>query len=60
MFHAGTVRDAQGVLRTNGGRVLGITGVGPNLSVARDRAYAAVPSRLFPGAQYRRDIGAGG
>lgn len=58
VFHAGTTRDEDGVLRTHGGRVLGITGVGADLEEARRRAYAAVQGWRFPGAQVRTDIGA--
>ena len=41
VFHAGTARGDDGVLRTSGGRVLGVTGVGPDLRTARERAYRA-------------------
>jgi phosphoribosylamine--glycine ligase len=57
-FHAGTRRDPEGRLRTNGGRVLGITGVGEDLLQARERAYTALPGWRFPGSQHRTDIGA--
>lgn len=60
VFHAGTTRGADGVLRTHGGRVLGITGVGPDPATARARAYAAVPGWAFPGAQHRTDVGSPG
>ena len=60
VFHAGTVRGGDGVLRTNGGRVLGITGVGTDLAEARTRAYAAVDGWRFAGAQVRLDIGVAG
>lgn len=56
-FHAGTRRDDDGVLRTNGGRVLGITGIGDDVRQARERAYGALPGWTFPGAQHRTDIG---
>ncbi len=56
VFHAGTRRDEDGVLRTNGGRCLGITGVGDSIRQARDRAYMALPGWTFEGAQYRTDI----
>jgi phosphoribosylamine--glycine ligase len=59
-FHAGTTRGDDGVLRTNGGRVLGLTGVGPDLATARARAYDALPGWWFPGEQHRSDIGAAG
>ena len=55
VFHAGTALHGGGV-RTNGGRVLNVTAVGPTLAEARDRAYAAVELISFPGARWRRDI----
>ncbi|MBX2796140.1 MAG: phosphoribosylamine--glycine ligase [Myxococcales bacterium] len=58
-FHAGTTRGGDGVLRTNGGRVLGITGVGGDLQEARRHAYDAVARWRFEGAQFRTDVGAG-
>lgn len=60
VFHAGTRRGDDGLLRTNGGRVLGITGNGPDLDTARAHAYAALEDWVFDGAQYRSDIGSGG
>jgi phosphoribosylamine--glycine ligase len=57
VFHAGTVHSGETIL-TNGGRVLGVTAWGANLSAARDLAYAAVDRIHFDGAQYRKDIGA--
>jgi phosphoribosylamine--glycine ligase len=55
VFHAGTaVQD--GSIRTNGGRILNVTGVGETLEAARDRAYAAVEHISFPGARWRSDI----
>lgn len=56
VFHAGT-RRVNGVLRATGGRVLGITGLGPDLAVARARAYAALAGVQFTGAAWRTDIG---
>lgn len=58
-FVAGARRSADGVLRTTGGRVIGVTAVGPDVGAARDLAYAAVPGWRFPGSQIRGDIGAG-
>lgn len=58
VFHAGTRRDEAGLLRVSGGRVLGVTGVGADLSEARRHAYGALPAWSFPGAQHRSDIGA--
>src|ERR1051325_554825 len=41
VFHAGTARAGEDVV-TNGGRVLGITGLGKDICLAREAAYAAV------------------
>lgn len=57
VFHAGTASSPDGVV-TAGGRVLGVTGIGPGLVAARDRAYAGVRELHFEGMQYRTDIGA--
>ena len=57
VFHAGTRADGGRTL-TSGGRVLGVTGLGPTLAAARQRAYAACEKIRFAGAYYRRDIGA--
>jgi len=59
VFHAGTRLEESRTV-TNGGRVLGVTGVGRSLAEARDRAYAAVAGIRFSGMMYRRDIGARG
>ncbi|MGO9587632.1 MAG: phosphoribosylamine--glycine ligase [Limisphaerales bacterium] len=55
VFHAGTaLKDGQIV--TNGGRVLGVTTLGPDLKSAQAAAYAAVEKIHFDGAHFRRDI----
>jgi len=56
VFHAGTRLGMHG-LETGGGRVLGVTARGANLSGAIERAYAAVRRIDFPGMHYRTDIG---
>src|SRR4051794_22353457 len=58
VFHSGTTYDDGGRIATNGGRVLTVTAVGNDVSVARDRAYAAAAEISWPGVHYRRDIGA--
>ncbi|MGO0059040.1 phosphoribosylamine--glycine ligase [Brevibacillus fluminis] len=55
IFHAGT-KKTDGVLVTNGGRVLGVTGVGATLAKAREIAYRTVGKTHFEGAHYRTDI----
>ena len=57
VFHAGTLRDKAGVLRANGGRVLGVTATGPDIAAAQSKAYDAVGRIDWPGGFYRRDIG---
>ena len=56
VFHAGTKRDRDRII-TNGGRVLGVTGVGNNFVEAREKAYKAVEKIHFKNAVYRTDIG---
>jgi phosphoribosylamine--glycine ligase len=55
VFHAATKRAGSRWL-TNGGRVLGVTGLGDTLPQAIDRAYEGVAAIHFDGAHYRRDI----
>jgi phosphoribosylamine--glycine ligase len=55
VFHAGTRQESDGYV-TSGGRVLGVTALGPTLTGARDRAYDAVRKIHFDGAQFRTDI----
>jgi phosphoribosylamine--glycine ligase len=59
VFHAGTMRDGDGFV-TAGGRVLGVTALGPTLAQARENAYAAVAKIRFEGMQFRSDIAAKG
>ena len=49
---------AQRQLQTNGGRVLGVVGMGATIKTAIDTAYSAVKQISFEGAHYRTDIGA--
>lgn len=55
VFHAGTAtRDGHVV--TNGGRVLGITAVAPNIEQAVGKAYQAIDHIKFADMHYRKDI----
>jgi phosphoribosylamine--glycine ligase len=56
IFHAGTRMGPDG-LATDGGRVLGVTGLGTSLKQARERAYEIANRIKFPGKQLRSDIG---
>lgn len=58
VLHAGTRRHGEDIL-TSGGRVLGITAFGPDLSAALSKAYAAISQIRFEGMHYRTDIGGG-
>lgn len=56
VFHSGTTsRDGQVV--TNGGRVLGVTALGPTIREAIAEAYKAVGAIRWDAMHYRRDIG---
>ncbi len=57
VFHAGTAFK-DGKIVTDGGRVLGVTGLGPVVAAAIDNAYKGVREISFEGAHFRRDIGA--
>lgn len=55
VFHAGTkIFDGQVV--TNGGRVLGVTGIGRKLEEAKELAYKQVKQISFADVHYRTDI----
>ncbi|HXQ44634.1 MAG TPA: phosphoribosylamine--glycine ligase [Acidimicrobiales bacterium] len=59
VLHAGTGLDDLGRPVTAGGRVLGVTGTGPVVAGAREKAYGAVDVINWEGMQHRRDIAAG-
>lgn len=57
VFHAGTAaKDGQVV--NNGGRVLGVTGLGGTVKAAIDKAYEGVRLIDWQAVHYRKDIGA--
>ncbi|MFM7633488.1 MAG: phosphoribosylamine--glycine ligase, partial [Betaproteobacteria bacterium] len=55
-FQAGTVLD-NGTLKTAGGRVLCVVGLGDSVRVAQKHAYVTLEKISFEGMQYRHDIG---
>ncbi len=57
IYHAGTTRDAAGQLRTSGGRVVAVTGVGDTFAAARTASRDVATRVAFDGALMRRDIG---
>ncbi len=56
VFHAGTQLE-KGVVRSSGGRVLGVTAVSEGFESAIADAYQAVNAIQFENAYYRKDIG---
>jgi phosphoribosylamine--glycine ligase len=57
LFHASTARDAEGKIRTGGGRCFTAVGIGPSWADARARAYERAKTVVFAGAWFRPDIG---
>jgi phosphoribosylamine--glycine ligase len=55
IFHAGTSQNG-GSLISTGGRVMTVTGIGSDLTQARDRAYRAISQIELIGSFYRSDI----
>ncbi|RUT30464.1 phosphoribosylamine--glycine ligase [Paenibacillus zeisoli] len=58
VFHAGTAKNADGEWVTNGGRVLGVVGLGRDIAEARSKAYAEAERIAFEGKHFRTDIAA--
>ncbi|TFG51531.1 MAG: phosphoribosylamine--glycine ligase, partial [Gemmatimonadales bacterium] len=57
VFHAGTTRGKDGVLRASGGRVLTVTAVAGDFASAQAASRAASEAITFEGKVLRRDIG---
>jgi phosphoribosylamine--glycine ligase len=55
VFHAGTALHGDRLV-TNGGRILGVTGLGDTVAAARAAAYAAMSEIEVGEARYRTDI----
>ena len=55
IFHAGTTQSGDALV-SDGGRVMTITGLGEDLTQARDRAYRAISQIELSGSFYRSDI----
>lgn len=55
VFHAGTALNGLGLV-ASGGRVLTVTGIGSDLTEARNRAYRVISQIELEGAFYRSDI----
>lgn len=57
LFHAGTRKDSNGKLLTNGGRVMAFTGIGSTLEEALEQAKLSSNSAVWQGKFQRGDIG---
>ncbi len=55
IYHAGT-REQDGHIKSAGGRVLTVTGLGADLESAARTAYAGCREISWPGMHYRKDI----
>ena len=56
VYHAGTKLNDASELLVNGGRVLSVTALGSDLTVARSQAYSGVERIRFDGEHHRSDI----
>jgi len=56
VFQAATAMDQNRIV-TNGGRVLGVTGLGEDIPKAIEKTYQAVRKISWEGVHYRNDIG---
>jgi phosphoribosylamine---glycine ligase len=57
VFHAGTVRGPDGILRVGGGRVLNVTAVAPTFAEAQRLSRETAEAIEYEGKIFRRDIG---
>jgi phosphoribosylamine--glycine ligase len=56
VFHAGTKLGNDGIIYTDGGRVLTVVGVGKDIAEARQKVYRNIGNIHFEGCYYRKDI----
>jgi len=56
VFHAGTRLGSDGIIYTDGGRILTVTGMGKDMAEAREKVYGNIPNIHFEGCYYRKDI----
>lgn len=57
VFHAGTKRNENNEIVTNGGRVLNVCALGHDLEETRKKVYDAIENIHFEGMYMRKDIG---
>lgn len=56
LFHAGTKQE-NGIIKTNGGRVIAISSYGNNFTDALEKSYENANKITFEGKYYRKDLG---
>jgi phosphoribosylamine--glycine ligase len=56
IFHAGTKVGNDGIIYTDGGRVLTVAGMSKNMAEARKKVYNNISNIYFEGCYYRKDI----
>jgi len=56
VFHAGTKLGNDGIIYTDGGRVLTVAGTGKDIAEGREKVYRNIGSIQFEGCYYRKDI----
>jgi len=56
VFHAGTKLGNDGIIYTDGGRVLTVAGMGKDIAEGREKVYRNIGSIQFEGCYYRKDI----
>ncbi|PCI11426.1 MAG: phosphoribosylamine--glycine ligase [Flavobacteriaceae bacterium] len=57
VFHAGTSKDSEGNILTNGGRVIAVTSYGNDFKEALSKSYNSIEKISFDKMNYRKDIG---
>jgi len=56
VFHAGTRLGNDGIIYTDGGRVLTVASMGKDMVEAREKVYGNIPNIYFEGSYFRKDI----
>ncbi len=56
VFHAG-IKISDGILKSNGGRVMAVSSFGETMIEALDKSYSSIKNINFEGMNYRTDIG---
>ena len=57
LFHAGTIKNPENKIVTNGGRVIAISSLGNNMNEALKKSYKNAARINFNNKYYRKDLG---